>query len=74
MVIFRTVQTWPEPNNPAKSLDGDPIPIQIEGLVGRRRVFVLKNWHRQVEWQVCFSKNRATRTRPELYKKSGQTY
>ena len=44
-----------------------------EGSIGRRRVSVLKNRHRRVEWQVCFSKTGATQTRPELYKKSGQT-
>ena len=27
---------------------------------------------RRVKWQVCFSKTWATRTRPELYKKSSQ--
>ena len=39
------VQTRLEPDNPTKPLDADSIPAQTEGLVGRQRVFVLKNWH-----------------------------
>ena len=54
------VQTWLEPDNSAKLPDADSIPTQTEGPVGRRQVSVLKNWHWQVEWQVCISKTWAT--------------
>ena len=60
------VQTRPEPDNPIKPLDDNPIPARTEGPVSRRRVSVLKNRHRRVEWRVRISKTRATRTRPEL--------
>ena len=72
-VTTKAVQTRPEPNNSAKPHDGNPILARTEGSVGRWWVSVLKNRHRRVEWQVCFSKTGATQTRPELYKKSGQT-
>ena len=68
IVIYRAVQTRPEPDNPAKPPDDNPIPAQTEGPVGRRRVSVLKNRHRRVEWRVRISKTRATRT-DRSYKK-----
>ena len=68
MIKTRAVQTRPKPDNPAKPPDDNPIPARTEGLVGRRRVSVLKNRHRRVEWRVRISKTRATRT-DRSYKK-----
>ena len=76
MIRTRAVQTQPKPDNPAKPPDDNPIPARTEGPVSRRRVSVLKNRHRQVEWRVHISKTRATRTWLELQKnlaRSGQT-
>ena len=55
-----------EPNNLTKSPDDDLIPTRTKGPVGRWQVSVLKNRHQRVEWRVCISKTRATRTRLEL--------
>ena len=68
IVIYRAVQTRPEPDNPAKPPDSNPILARTEGPVGRRRVSVLKNRHRRVEWRVRISKTRATQT-DRSYKK-----
>ena len=68
MPLTRAVQTRPEPDNPAKPPDDNPIPARTEGPVGRRQVSVLKNRHRRVEWWVRISKTRATRT-DRSYKK-----
>ena len=76
MIRTRAVQTQPKPDNPAKPPDDNPIPARTEGPVSRRRVSVLKNRHRQVEWRVHISKTWATRTWLELQKnlaRSGQT-
>ena len=68
IVIYRAVQTRPEPDNPAKPPDDNPILAQTEGPISRRRVSILKNRHRRVEWRVRISKTRATRT-DRSYKK-----
>ena len=65
---IRAVQTRPEPDDPAKLPKDNSISARTEGPVGRRRVSVLKNRHRQVEWRVRISKTRATRT-DRSYKK-----
>ena len=77
MPLTRAVQTRPEPDNPAKPPDDNPILAQTEGPVGRRQVSVLKNRHPRVEWWVRISKTRATRTdrsykkiRPNLQKQA----
>ena len=61
-VVDRVVQTRLEPDNPAKLPDTDPIPAQTKGPVDQWWVSVLKNRRQQVEWRVCISKTRATRT------------
>ena len=60
------LEKWTNPPNV------DPITARTETPVSQRQVSDSKNQHRWVKWRVCFSKTRATRTRPELYKKSGQ--
>ena len=60
LYIIKVVQTWPKPDNLAKPPDADPILAQTEGLLGRRRVSILKNQHQRVEWRVCISKTRET--------------
>ena len=60
------LEKWTNPPNV------DLITARTETPVGQQQVSDSKNQHRWVKWRVCFSKTRATRTRPELYKKSGQ--
>ena len=63
-----------EPNNLTKSPNDDLIPTRTKGPVGQWRVSILKNRHQRVEWRVCISKTRATRTRLELQNNPAKSY
>ena len=68
------VQTQPEPDNPVKPPDDNPIPARTEGPIGRWWVSVLKNRHRRVEWRVRISKTRVTQTWSELQKNPAKSW
>ena len=72
MLANRGVQPQPWPEKWTNPPNVDPITARTETPVSQRQVSDSKNQHRWVKWRVCFSKTRATRTRPELYKKSDQ--
>ena len=65
-MTFYEANSRPEPDNPAKLPDDNPIPARTEGPVGQRRVSVLKNRQWRVEWRFASPK-------PEQLEPTGAT-